>query len=165
MIMETNFFDLATKLGVILEKCGLSVVTAESCTGGMVAQIITSVHGSSAWFERGFVTYSNIAKQELLEVNLETLEIYGAVSGHTVKEMAEGALANSHADLSVAITGIAGPSGGTEEKPVGTVYFAFAGKNKSTKISCQQFFGDRDSVRKQAAQFALEKLIDFIESY
>lgn len=163
--MEMNFFDLATKLGMILEKRVLSVVTAESCTGGMIAQIITSVHGSSQWFERGFIAYSNIAKQELLGVDLETLKIYGAVSEQTVKEMAEGALANSQADLSVAVTGIAGPSGGTEEKPVGTVYFSWASKNKPTKILRQQFSGNRDNVRKQAAKFALENLINFIESY
>jgi nicotinamide-nucleotide amidase len=161
--MRLNFIDLAAKLGVVLRKKKWSVVTAESCTGGMVAQSITAISGSSVWFERGFVTYSNLAKRESLGVKSLTLKKHGAVSDQTAKEMAEGALANSHAQVSVAITGIAGPSGGTKNKPVGTVYFAVAGKNRATQIFLQHFSGDRDKVRKQATQFALQQLIFFIE--
>jgi nicotinamide-nucleotide amidase len=154
-----KFMDRAKKLGEILKKRGLLLVTAESCTGGMLAEIITSIPGSSAWFERGLITYSNLAKQELLGVTLATIEKYGAVSTQVAKEMANGALAASHAQISIAITGIAGPNGGTIDKPIGTACFACAKKNCQTKTFLQQFFGNRTSIRKQAVQFALEQLI------
>ena len=163
IVMVVKFMDLAIKLGIILKKRKLLVVTAESCTGGMLAEIITSIHGSSEWFERGLVTYSNLSKQELLGVKQATLEKYGAVSEQVAKELADGALVNSHAQVSVAITGIAGPSGGTKDKPVGVVYFAYARKNYKPQVFFRQFSGDRTSIRSQAVQWALEQLITFVE--
>jgi len=130
------------------------LVTAESCTGGGLAYAITAIPGSSKWFERGFVTYSNESKQELLGVSSNTLEKYGAVSEQTVIEMAHGALRNSHADFSIAITGIAGPDGGTAEKPVGTVWFAWGTKDK-IQSQLKFFQGDRKSIREQAIEYAL----------
>ena len=149
---------IAKKLGAVIKKRGLLLVTAESCTGGMLAEIITSIPGSSAWFERGLVTYSNIAKHELLGVKLATIERYGAVSLEVAKEMADGALINSHAQISIAITGIAGPDGDTKDKPIGMVCFAFAQKDKHTQAFLQQFSGNRTNIRKQAIRFALEYL-------
>jgi nicotinamide-nucleotide amidase len=131
------------------------IVTAESCTGGWVSQVITQISGSSQWFERGFVTYTNLAKQEMLGVNAHTLEQFGAVSEQTAKEMAEGALNHSHAQISLAITGVAGPSGGTVEKPVGLVCFAWAGTQVATRSEIQYFSGDRETVRRQAVEHAL----------
>jgi nicotinamide-nucleotide amidase len=155
--MEIN--DLVKQVGKYLTAKKLLLVTAESCTGGMVAEIVTSVTGSSDWFERGFITYSNAAKQELLGVNPETLEKFGAVSIETACEMAEGALANSHAQVSLAITGIAGPGGGTAEKPVGTVCFAWAQIGNETKTKTKHFSGDRTAIRQQAAIFALSEIL------
>ncbi len=135
------------------------LVTAESCTAGLLAAEITSVSGSSDWFDRGFVTYSNESKQEMLAVKSETLEKFGAVSEETAKEMAEGALQKSHATISLSVTGIAGPDGGTPVKPVGTVWFAWASKGLfDTFALVQHFQGDRTSIRHQATQFALETL-------
>ena len=138
--------------------------TAESCTGGALSEIITRIPGSSHWFERGFVTYSNAAKQELLRVPTETLDRCGAVSEETALAMAEGALANSHAHVSVAITGIAGPEGGTPEKPVGTVCIAWAGRNIPPRSVSTLFQGERLQVRQQACLMALQGLIDITES-
>ncbi|HYD58419.1 MAG TPA: nicotinamide-nucleotide amidohydrolase family protein, partial [Burkholderiales bacterium] len=112
---------LAEKVGAALKASGQRIVTAESCTGGWVAQVVTSVAGSSAWFERGFVTYSNEAKQELLGVPAQVLARHGAVSEETARAMVEGALARSHGSVALSITGVAGPTGGTPAKPVGTV--------------------------------------------
>lgn len=150
---------LAKKLGEVLLAKGLKIATAESCTGGWVAQAISSVAGSSQWFERGMVTYSNEAKQELLEVPAEILEEYGAVSEKTAEAMAEGALNNSPVDIAIATTGIAGPDGGSKTKPVGMVCFAIAQTNCSTKTFIEQFAGDRESVREQAVEFVLNKLV------
>ena len=137
----------------------LQLTTAESCTGGWLAKCCTDLTGSSAWFDRGFIPYSNKAKQELLSVSSTTLERYGAVSIQTAIEMAEGALKNSQASISVAITGIAGPTGGTKIKPVGTVCFAFSTKNNPT-ISAQYLFnGDREMIRRQAVTTALEGIV------
>ena len=137
----------------------LHLTTAESCTGGWLAKCCTDLTGSSAWFDRGFIPYSNRAKQELLSVSSTTLERYGAVSIQTAIEMAEGALKNSQASISVAITGIAGPTGGTKIKPVGTVCFAFSIKNNPT-ISAQYLFnGDREMIRRQAVTTALEGIV------
>jgi len=138
------------------------LVTAESCTGGSLAAAITDIAGSSMWFERGYVTYSNAAKQALLNVKTETLNQHGAVSEAAACEMAEGALKNAHADISIAITGIAGPDGGTLEKPTGTVWFAFSFKQAETMTAMQYFQGNRNAVREQSVQFALEKLIELI---
>lgn len=133
--------------------------TAESCTGGMIAGSITEVSGSSQWFERGFVTYTNIAKQEMLGVQASTLQRVGAVSMETAKEMAEGALAHSHADISVAVTGIAGPTGGSAEKPVGTVWIAFCKRGERAVAHCHHFAGDRHAVRSQTIIEALNGLL------
>ncbi|NOX28109.1 MAG: CinA family protein [Gammaproteobacteria bacterium] len=137
------------------------LTTAESCTGGGVAQCLTSVSGSSFWFDRGFITYSNEAKQEMLGVSEELLEKHGAVSEQAVVAMARGALAHSRAQASLAVTGIAGPSGGTSEKPVGTVWFAWALETE-TKTACQVFAGDRQAIRQQSEKFSLQGLLDFL---
>lgn len=139
------------------------LVTAESCTGGGVAQAVTSVAGSSGWFERGFVCYSNAAKTELLGVAPDTLERHGAVSEQTAREMAEGALRRSRASVSVAVTGVAGPSGGTAEKPVGMVCFAWS-RQGQTRVQTRRFAGDRESVRRQSVLRALEGLLEIIDS-
>ena len=147
---------LADELGRRLKAGGELLVTAESCTGGWVAQAVTAIAGSSAWFERGFVTYSNDAKRELLGVALNTLKTHGAVSEETAKEMALGALARSKGTLSIAITGVAGPSGGTPEKPVGMVCFGWARTGRPARTETRRFQGDRESVRKQSVIYALE---------
>ena len=145
-----------------LKRQGLMLATAESCTGGWVAQVITSVAGSSEWFERGFVAYTNLAKREMLGVSTTTLSRYGAVSEQTARAMAEGALTHSHAQVALAITGIAGPSGGTPEKPVGTVCFAWAVKKRETISRKQVFSGDREAVRRQAVVKALQGLLEYL---
>ena len=153
---------LARAVGHELKRHGLMLATAESCTGGWVAQAVTSVSGSSEWFERGFVTYTNISKREMLGVKTTILSRYGAVSEQTARAMAEGALANSHAQVAVAITGIAGPTGGTPEKPVGTVCFAWAGKKRDTVTARHFFGGDREGIRRQAVNAALQGLLEFL---
>ncbi len=147
--------ELANRLGVRLKRANEMLATAESCTGGWAAQVVTSVAGSSAWFERGFVTYSNEAKQELLGVRAETLRAYGAVSEETAREMARGALERSRGTIAVSITGVAGPSGGTAEKPVGTVCFAWA-RGGEVRSETRRFAGDRESIRRQSVILALE---------
>ena len=161
---DTLMNELAERLGQFLLARNMFLVTVESCTGGGLAEIITRMPGSSRWFERGFVTYSNDAKQELLGVNPDLLARCGAVSEETVLAMAEGALANSHAHISVAITGIAGPEGGTPEKPVGTVCIAWAGREMAPRSVGTVFQGDRLQVRRQACLLALQGLIDITES-
>lgn len=153
--------DLALLVSERLSQHGLSLVTAESCTGGWIAKVLTDVPGSSSWFERGFVTYSNEAKQEMLGVQSQTLHQHGAVSEQTVKEMASGALSNSQAHISVAVSGIAGPGGGTEDKPVGTVWLAWsAGKSPETLRVILP--GERNRVREQAVELALQGILDII---
>lgn len=142
----------------------LYVATAESCTGGMLSAALTNIAGSSTFFERGFVTYSNEAKQEILGVSKHTLDTYGAVSEETAMEMAKGCLANSRAQYALSITGIAGPSGGTAEKPVGMVCFGLASKQEARTYSFN-FSGDRDSVRHQASIKALELLNRHIQRH
>jgi len=134
-------------------------VTAESCTGGMIAAACTAVAGSSDWFERGFVTYSNEAKTELLGVPAALIQTHGAVSEQVARAMAEGALRYSHADLAAAVTGIAGPTGATPDKPVGTVWLAVAQRDADTRAELLQFAGDRAAVRSQSVQRALQSLI------
>lgn len=146
---------LSEEVGALLQQKDEVMVSAESCTGGGVASAITDISGSSAWFDRAFITYSNEAKMEMLGVKPETLESVGAVSQQVVKEMAEGALANSRGTISVSISGIAGPTGGTEDKPVGTVWFGWSYKG-TTIEECCLFDGDRSSVRYQACIHALE---------
>lgn len=157
---DSALFELSQRIGNGLGQLGATVTTAESCTGGWIAKVITDVAGSSAWFERGFVTYSNEAKHQLIGVNETTLEAYGAVSKGVVLEMAQGALAAAKADYAVSVSGIAGPDGGTPEKPVGTVWFGFADKHGRTLAKVQRFDGDRDAVRRQATEFALQSLWD-----
>jgi nicotinamide-nucleotide amidase len=154
---------LVPELGRLLMRRELSLVTAESCTGGWLAKLVTDVPGSSAWFERGFVTYSNAAKVEMLGVREQTLKEKGAVSADTVREMAEGALAHSHADIAVAVSGIAGPDGGTPDKPVGLVWIAWARREEQAQAEQYQFAGDREAVRLQAAEIALRGLIGRLE--
>jgi nicotinamide-nucleotide amidase len=136
------------------------VATAESCTGGGIAAAMTDVAGSSAWFDRGFVTYSNAAKQQMLGVAAQTLARHGAVSAETVAEMAAGALGRSDARLSVAVSGVAGPGGGSADKPVGTVWFAWAMRDAQTVVRCEHFAGDRAQVRAAAVDRALDGLLD-----
>jgi len=153
---------LAQKLGERLKAARAKLVTAESCTGGWAAQVVTSVAGSSGWFERGFVTYSNEAKRELLGVREDTLQKHGAVSEQTAREMAQGALSRSRGTVAVAVTGVAGPGGGRAEKPVGMVCFAWASA-RSLRSETQQFSGDRESVRRQSVEHALEGVLRHLD--
>lgn len=150
---------LAAQLGATLTQRGWMMALAESCTGGMASQYITAIAGSSSYFERGFVTYSNSAKIELLAVRAETLERCGAVSEETAREMAKGALAHSHTQLTGAVTGIAGPDGGTADKPVGMVCFAWAGPDGSLHSETHRFQGDRDAIRRQSVETVLKGLL------
>ncbi|MDF1645991.1 MAG: RNA 2',3'-cyclic phosphodiesterase [Legionellaceae bacterium] len=156
---------LAKKLGEQLQKNHLQLTVAESCTGGSLAATLTSISGSSHWFDRGFVTYSNHAKKEILGVSEHTLHFDGAVSEATVRAMAEGAIRHSDAQLSVAISGIAGPDGGTQAKPVGTVWIAWSGLKQPTIATCYTFSGDRIAVREVAVLKALKGLIQRAEAY
>jgi nicotinamide-nucleotide amidase len=153
-----SIMEEAAALGLELKKRQWMLVTAESCTGGGLAFWLTSAPGSSAWFERGFVTYSNASKEELLGVKPSTLENWGAVSEETAREMAEGALSKSLATLSLAITGIAGPEGDSPEKPVGTVWFAWKLRNAETQAKAFFLSGNRTEIREQAIQHAVELL-------
>lgn len=157
--MISELEKLAERVGLQLIERGELLVTAESCTGGWVAQSITAIAGSSAWFDRGFVTYSNAAKVEMLSVSESTLVRHGAVSEATARAMAQGALAHSKGDWSLAITGIAGPSGGTAEKPVGTVCFAWAQREGGCEAQTCHFSGERADVRGLAVQHALNGLL------
>lgn len=156
---------LADKVAGALKERGIKLVTAESCTGGWVAQAITKVAGSSAWFERGFVSYSDAAKQEMLGVASDTLQHFGAVSEDVVREMAAGALSYSHAQISLAVSGIAGPGGATKHKPVGTVCLAWADTGLRTHSQTTHFLGNRDEVRRQAVIAALTGLLEFMKGY
>jgi nicotinamide-nucleotide amidase len=154
---------LAALVGARLKAKGLRLATAESCTGGWVAQTVTAIAGSSDWFDRGFVTYSNEAKQEMLGVRPETLVTQGAVSELTAREMAAGAIAHSRAQIAVSITGIAGPGGGTADKPVGMVCFAWATKQRDAVADTRHFQGDRESVRRQSVIAALQGVLQVLE--
>lgn len=151
--------SLASLLGQRLIERGLMVTTAESCTGGLVAGALTDIAGSSVWFERGFVTYSNHAKMEMLGVEADLIESHGAVSEEVARAMAEGALVESRAQLAVAVTGVAGPGGGTREKPVGMVCFAWADETMSLQSETMHFAGDRSEVREQSVRHALGGLL------
>jgi nicotinamide-nucleotide amidase len=155
---------LALRLGENLRARKQWVSTAESCTGGGIASAITDIPGSSNWFGYGFVTYSNEAKQRLLGVRAQTLLEHGAVSEATVRQMAEGALKASGADWAVAVSGVAGPTGGTPEKPVGLVWFALAGKDVTTRAFKHHFEGSRAEVRLAAVQTALKELIEAVDA-
>jgi nicotinamide-nucleotide amidase len=154
--------DLAVELGRVLQQSGLTVVTAESCTGGWISKRITDVPGSSAWYDRGFVTYSNAAKAELLSVDPTVIASVGAVSREVVTAMTAGALARSRADLAVAVTGIAGPGGGSEDKPVGMVWIAWHRRGETPQAECRHFSGNRDNVRRATVQAALAGLIRIV---
>jgi nicotinamide-nucleotide amidase len=150
---------LAARLGELALRRQVMLATAESCTGGLVAGAITEIAGSSGWFERGFVTYSNRAKIEQLGVDPEIIARHGAVSEETVKAMAQGATVASGAQWTVAVTGIAGPAGGSPDKPVGTVWFAWAGP-RGIEALRRQLDGDRTAVRAASVAIALQGLVD-----
>jgi len=155
--------QLAAQVGTALHDQGIMLVTAESCTGGGVASAVTEVAGSSAWFDRGFVTYSNQSKVDMLDVSSATLERYGAVSEATVREMVEGALRHSKAQLALAVSGIAGPGGGTPEKPVGMVWFAWGLANGLCMARMHRLVGSRAEIRTQAVYIALQGVIELVE--
>jgi len=159
---EDDVTELARTLGRMARRRGVDIATAESCTGGGVATAITRISGSAKYFDRGFVTYTNLAKKQMLGVKQRTLGNYGAVSEDVAAEMARGALRHSEADVSVAVTGIAGPTGGSRSKPVGLVWFAWAVKGRGVQTRCFRFKGDRTGIRLQAAAVALQGLIDLL---
>jgi nicotinamide-nucleotide amidase len=160
--------DLLASAVALLDNCrgkGLMVATAESCTGGLIAATLTEIAGSSAVVDRGFVTYSNAAKRAMLGVTIETLERYGAVSASTAAAMAQGALTHSDADIAVSVTGIAGPGGGTAEKPVGLVHFGAAARD-GRLLAREERFGDigRGEIRRRSVAVAFEMLMQLAES-
>ena len=161
---DSDIHDLAVRLGEALHARNLTLVTAESCTGGWASMAVTAVAGSSGWFERGFVTYSNTAKQDMLGVKPETLAAHGAVSEAVVREMAQGAVARSGAQVSLAISGVAGPGGGSAEKPVGLVCLGWAvqgGETRSRRLQCE---GGREDVRRRAVVQALGGLLELLSA-
>lgn len=164
MSADASADALVARLALALRGRAGSMATAESCTGGLVAAACTSVAGSSDWFERGFVTYSNAAKTELLGVRPELIEQHGAVSAEVARAMASGALAASPAAFAVAITGIAGPGGGSPDKPVGTVWLATASRDRAAASTLLQASGDRDAIRHRSVVRALELLLDRVEA-
>jgi nicotinamide-nucleotide amidase len=156
----TDMTALAEEVGEVLLERGSMLATAESCTGGWVAKLVTDVAGSSQWFDRGFVTYSNAAKQDMLGVPGTTLEAEGAVSEATVTAMVSGTLEHSRADVALAISGIAGPGGERPGKPVGTVCFAWKLQGQLPRVETLYFSGDRNNVRQQAVLHALQVLLN-----
>ncbi len=158
--MDSELFRLAVETGRALKAKGWMLVTAESCTGGWVAEAVTMVPGSSEWFERGFITYTDLAKQQMLGVQTATLQAHGAVSEPTVLEMVAGALARSPGDVALAVSGVAGPSGGTPAKPVGMVCLAWGLRGREPICVTRHFLGDREAVRRLSVVTALEGLID-----
>lgn len=155
-MIEEELTALARQLGGHLTAQGKTITTAESCTGGWIAQAITEVPGSSQWFDRGFVTYSNQAKIDMLGVSPQTIIEYGAVSAETASAMVSGALEHSRANCAIAVTGIAGPDGGTAEKPIGTVFIAWKNAGGAVRVAKKQFSGDRHQIRAQSVKIALE---------
>lgn len=154
----TSDASLCHALSLQLRERGWMLTTAESCTGGLIAATCTELAGSSDWFERGFVTYSNAAKSELLSVPAALIKDHGAVSESVVREMALGALKHANAQVSIAVTGIAGPGGGSADKPVGTVWLGWAIQGQIV-TECQQFAGDRAQVRAATVRYALSRLL------
>lgn len=157
--MDAQLNQLSHQIGLALTRLNLTLATAESCTGGWVAEVVTHTPGSSAWFDRGFITYANDAKVEMLGADPETIARYGAVSQETAAEMAAGALVNSNALIALAVSGVAGPSGGSPDKPVGTVCFAWCKLGDEPQTERHHFDGDRESVRHQAVVCALTGLL------
>jgi len=154
--------EVINELAALCLKSGVSLSTAESCTGGLIAGAMTDVAGSSAWFDRGFVTYSNDAKMDMLGVGSDILQQYGAVSAAVVEAMAKGAVDRSLAHYSVSVSGVAGPGGGTDEKPVGTVWFGLS-NGDVTASEVKRFDGDRAEVRQQTIDYALSRLLAFVQ--
>ena len=157
---EDDVTEIARRLGRVYKRRKLVVATAESCTAGGVSAAITRIAGSAKWFDRGFVTYTNQAKKDMLGVRQRTLRMRGAVSEQVAHEMVKGAIANSDADVAVAVTGIAGPSGGSKSKPVGLVWFAWLARDGEVQARAFRFKGDRVQVRIQSVAAALQGLID-----
>lgn len=158
-----DIYELAERFRDNFARNGCMFATAESCTGGLISASLTEVPGSSSWFERGFVTYTNKAKQELLGVSPDTLASFGAVSVETAREMARGALRHSHADIAVGVTGIAGPDGGTPDKPVGTVCIGFAMRNGFLGARVFSLKGQRHEIRAQSVIIALEGMLELAD--
>ncbi len=158
-MIDEELEQLATEVGRALKIAGLRLATAESCTGGWVGEAVTAIAGSSDWFDRGFITYSNAAKREVLGVSATTLDQYGAVSEETAREMALGALKHSRAQIAVSITGIAGPGGGSADKPVGTVCFAWANDDIALHSERLLLTGDRAEIRRQSVVIALRGIL------
>jgi nicotinamide-nucleotide amidase len=166
MLLQNNELQTQHLCGLVanlLLKNGWLLTSAESCTGGLIAAACTDLAGSSAWFERGFVTYANAAKTEMLGVDVALIDTFGAVSEPVARAMAMGALAHAHAQVAVAVTGVAGPSGGSTDKPVGTVWFGFAlGHSVSTEV--KHFAGDRAAVRQATVQHALARVAQLLSA-
>ncbi len=160
--MDKRLYQLAEQVGVALKSRALMLATAESCTGGWIGAAITAVPGSSDWYERGFITYAYVAKREMLGVKSKTLQKFGAVSEQTISEMVAGALAASYAHVAVAVSGTAGPAGGTPEKPVGTVCLAWAIRGGEPIVETRHFEGDRDAVRRQSVERALVGVLELL---
>lgn len=160
--MDKAIYELSERLGMALQARGRVLATAESCTGGWISQAVTMVPGSSNWFDCGFVTYTNRSKKDLLGVQASSLARDGAVSEGVVREMAAGVLQRSQADYSVAVSGVAGPDGGSPDKPVGTVWLALAERSGSTRAVRLHFQGDRDAVRRQSVLAALRALLELV---
>ena len=159
---EQELRDLAEQLGECMTSKGMKLASAESCTGGWLAKVITDIPGSSAWFVASVVSYSNEAKQSLLDVSADTLAEFGAVSGDTVLEMSDGLFTQTDADVAVSISGIAGPDGGSDDKPVGLVWLSWGKRDKSVFANPYNFDGDREAVRRQSVKQALENLLDLL---
>jgi nicotinamide-nucleotide amidase len=161
-VSDEELHQLATELGDKLIARGWMLATAESCTGGWVGQLLTSLPGSSQWYERGFITYANAAKIEMLGVPAEAIDEHGAVSEETASAMAAGALTHSHAQATLAISGIAGPGGGTPQKPVGLVCYGWALEDGTVMSSTCRLDGDREEIRSRAVAAAMRGLIELI---
>ena len=161
-VSEQELRDLAEQLGQCLTAKGLKLASAESCTGGWLAKIITDIPGSSSWFTGSVVSYSNEAKHSLLGVNEITLNEFGAVSGEVVLEMSDGIFSHTDADVAVSVSGIAGPDGGSDDKPVGLVWLSWGKRDKSVFATPFNFNGDREDVRKQSIKQALNCLLDLL---
>lgn len=161
--MIKEHFELAQTLGQLASTQGVKITLAESCTGGGMAHAVTSVPGSSGWFEYGFITYSNSAKSKLLRVKPQLLLQFGAVSQEVVTAMAEGAKAKAKAQYALAVSGIAGPGGATDSKPLGLVWFSLLGPDNQSACVHQVFDGSREQIRTQAVTFGLSKLCDYLQ--
>jgi len=157
--VDKKIATLAGEVAAVLTEQKLTLAVAESCTGGALCQALTDIPGSSNWFDRGFITYSNQAKVDMLKVSPALLEQYGAVSFEAARAMVEGVHGHSNAELAIAITGIAGPGGGTAEKPVGTVFFGIGQKGQAVKIDKRRFKGEREEVRARSVEFVLKALL------